>query len=299
MKLSIIIVPYKCKDKLEVTLDAVFASSLSFDYEVFVVDNNSEDGTDELIKTKYLSNSNVADKLKYLPQNTNWGFPIANNIAMRQATGDYILLLNPDTKVEPNNFEVMLSFMESRPDVGISTCKLVRPDGEIDPASRRSEPNPKVSFYRLSGLQYLFPKWFGAYNVLNSDLGAESELDACSGAYMFMSRKCYELTQGFDERFYMYGEDLDLCKRVRESGLKVWYYPKTSCVHYKGQSSKRAPQKALYAFHDAMWIYYDKHYRKSYNVFMDAFVYAGVWGRYYWKSFRNLLRPANKKFVSK
>lgn len=298
MKLSVIIVSYKCKDVLDVTLEAVFGSQVNFDYEVILLDNDSQDGTVEMVQEKYLAKPDVAAKLTFI-ENENVGFGVANNQGMKLAKGDYILLLNPDTKVDPDNFQVMAEFMQSRPDVGIATCKLVKPDGSLDAASRRSEPNPKVAFYRLSGLQFLFPKKFGAYNVLNGDLNQESELDACVGAYMFMSRACYEATNGFDERYYMYGEDLDLCRSAREKGFKVWYYPKTSCVHYKGQSSKRAPQRSLYAFHEAMWIYYDKWYRAKNSIFMDAFVYIGVWGRYYWKSLRNLMRPKAAKFVSK
>ncbi len=299
MKLSIIIVPYKCKSALDVTLEAVFASQVNFDYEVIILDNDSQDGTVEMVNEKYLSKAELAGRTHLIENGENLGFPKANNIGMRKSRGEYILLLNPDTKVDSDNFQKMMDLMESRPDIGMATCKLLAIHGGIDPASRRSEPNPKTAFYRLSGLQFLFPKKFGAYNVLNGDINQESELEACSGAYMFLSRKCYEVTKGFDESFYMYGEDLDLCKRTREAGLKIWYYPHTSCVHYKGQSSKRAPQKSLYAFHDAMWIYYDKWYRKDSNIFMDAFVYSGIWGRYYYKSFLNLLRPKNKRFVSK
>ena len=128
-------------------------------------------------------------------------------MGMKLATGEYILLLNPDTKLDPDNLEVMVKFMRDRRDVGIATCKLVRPNGELDHAARRSEPDPKVAFYRLSGLQKLFPKRFGAYNVLNSNVNVGSQIDACSGAYMLLSRKAYQLTNGFDERFFMYGED--------------------------------------------------------------------------------------------
>lgn len=299
MKLSIITVPYKCRDALDVTLEAVYKSQVNFDYEVIILDNDSQDGTSEMVREKYLSKPEIAAHTQFIENGSNLGFPVANNIGMVMAKGDYILLLNPDTKVDVDNFQVMMDLMESRPDIGIATCKLIKPTGELDAASRRSEPDPKTAFYRLSGLQYLFPKKFGSYNVLNSNLDEESELDACVGAYMFMSRECYQKTNGFDERFYMYGEDLDLCKRAREAGFKIWYFPQTKCIHYKGQSSKRAPQKSLYAFHDAMWIYYDKHYRAKYNIFMDAFVYVGVWGRYYWKSIRNLMRPKAKQFVSK
>lgn len=299
MKLSIIIIPFKCKDALDVTLEAVYASKVNFDYEVIILDNDSDDGTVEMVNHKYLSQPSIAEKTQFIENGANLGFPKANNIGMRKAKGDYILLLNPDTKVDSDNLQEMMDFMENHSEVGVATCKLLRPNGELDPASRRSEPNPKVAFYRLSGLQYLFPRKFGTYNDLGGDLSKSAEIEAISGAYMFMSRKCYEITGGFDETFYMYGEDLDLCRKVREAGLKVWYYPATSCVHYKGQSSKRAPQKSLYAFHDAMWIYYDKWYRNNSNLLMDVFVYCGVWGRYYYKSFRNLLRPKAKKFVSK
>jgi GT2 family glycosyltransferase len=289
MDLSIVIVPYKCKDKLEVTLEAVFNSQTNFKFEVIVIDNDSQDGTVEMVREKY-------PRVKLI-ENDNVGFGKSNNLGMQLATGDYILLLNPDTKVDRDNLQTMLNFMQSRPDVGIATCKLIKPDGTIDPASRRSEPDPKVAFYRLSGLQYLFPKTFGAYNALRTDPNQSAELQACSGAYMFMSRACYEKTHGFDERFFMYGEDLDLCRKAREAGFKIWWHPETACVHYKGQSSSRAPQKMLYAFHEAMWIYYDKWYRKDQNFLMDGFVYIGVWGRYYWKFFRNLFRK--HKYVSK
>lgn len=299
MKLSVIIVPYKCKEALDVTLTAVYNSQVNFDYEVIILDNDSQDGTVELVNNKYLSRPEINARTKFIENGTNLGFPKANNIGMRLATGEYILLLNPDTKVDPDNFQIMMDLMSNRADIGIATCRLQLASGGIDPASRRSEPDPKTAFYRLSGLQFLFPKRFGSYNVLNSNLDEESELDACVGAYMFMSRQCYEITQGFDEQFYMYGEDLDLCKRTREAGLKVWYFPQTTCIHFKGQSSKRAPQRSLYAFHQAMWIYYNKHYRKQYNFLMDIFVYVGVWGRYFWKSFRNSLRPPSKKYVSK
>lgn len=299
MDLSIITVSFFDKAALDVTLEAIFKSTTKYSYEVIVVNNASPDGSMDMVREKYYSNPNYKDKLKLIDNDSNLGFGKGNNIGMQAATGDYILLLNSDTKVDPDNFDIMLDFVKSRPDVGIATCKLVKPDGSLDAASRRSEPDPKVAFYRLSGLQYLFPKKFGAYNVINSDINQESELDACVGAYMLISRKAYQLTHGFDEDFFMYGEDLDLCKRVRDEGLKIWYYPKSSCVHFKGQSSKRTPQKMIYYFHQTMWLYYKKHYQAKYNIFMDIFVYCGVWGRYLLKSFLNLLRPKNRRFVSK
>ncbi len=296
--LSIIIVPYKSRDDLDVALTAVFNSQTNYSYEVIMVDNDPQDGTDVMVKEKYLSRPDIAAKITYLPQSENLGFGTANNLGMQQAKGEYILLLNPDTKLDPANLEVMINFMKSRSDVGIATCKLLRGNGELDWASRRMEPTLTTSFLRLSGLQFIFPKWFGKYNVMNKDINQETEIDACVGAYMMISRKCYDTIGGFDDQnFFMYGEDLDLCKRAREAGFKIWYYPKTVCMHYKGQSSAKRPQKSLYEFHDVMWKYYKKHYSKKYFHLMDPFVYIGVWGRYYWKSFRNMFRK--KKYVSK
>ncbi|MEZ4179908.1 MAG: glycosyltransferase [Candidatus Doudnabacteria bacterium] len=125
----------------------------------------------------------------------------------------------------------------------------------------------------------------------------ESELEACSGAYMIMPRKIYEITGGFDPDYFMYAEDLDLCKLVRDAGYKVWYYPKTKCIHYKGKSSGKVAAFALFHFHDTMWIYYKKHYQNKYSWLMSLFVYTGIWGRYYWLSFLNIFRK--KKVVSK
>ena len=297
MKLSVIIVPYKCKDELDVALEAVYKQITSYDYEVIIIDNDSQDGTVEMVKEKYLSQSELSVKT-VLIENSNEGFGKANNRGMAMAKGDYILLLNPDTKLAPDNFQVMVDFMQSRKDVGMATCKLLKANGDLDWACRRSEPDPKIAFYRLSGLQFLFPKKFGTYNVMNKDINQETEVDCIVGAYMMISRDCYQTVRGFDTEFFMYGEDIDLCYRVRQGGFKIWYYPKTMSFHYKGKSSKKSSQKSLYAFHEAMILYYKKHYQKKYNSkFMDGFVYLGVWGRYCLKSLVNFFRT--DKFVSR
>lgn len=297
MKLSVILVLYNARDVIEVTLDALYASKVDFDYEVIIVDNKSPDDSVQIIKDKYLSDPAVAAKTKLIFNSENFGFGIGNNIGMKQATGDYILLLNTDTKISPENLQVMVDFISKRPDIGAATCKLIKADGQIDPASRRSEPNLVRSFFRLFGFQSLFPKVFGGYNLLNKDPKISSELESCSGAYFLMSREAYEKTGGFDERFFMYGEDLDLCRSIRESGLKIWWHPETTCVHYRGQSSKKTPQKTLFAFYDAMWIYYKKWYSKKYFHLLDPVVFLGTRVLYYWKYFQNLFRK--EKIVSK
>ena len=206
------------------------------------------------------------------------------------AKGEFLLLLNPDTKIAPDNIQTMIDFMKRRMDVGIASCKLVKANGELDWACRRQEPDPKTSFLRLSGLQHLFPKKFGDYNLLRKPVDEETEIDACAGAYMMIPRKIAQRLGGFDERFFMYGEDLDLCKRCREAGLKVWYYPKTMSYHYKGQSSKKASRPSLYAFHGAMWLYYKKWYYKDTPTIISLLIYLGIWGRYYCKLLMNVFR---------
>jgi GT2 family glycosyltransferase len=193
----------------------------------------------------------------------------------------------------------MHDFMESRPEVGIATCKLVKGNGELDWACRRSFPDPWVSFFRLSGLSKLFPnnKTLAAYNLTYKSIDEETEIDSCVGAFMFISPACLKAVKGFDTDYYMYGEDLDMCYRAKQAGFKVWYYPKTTTIHYKGQSSRKAPKRALYAFHDAMWIFYRKHLYNKYNPLFSGLVYVGIWGRYYLKLMQNLFRK--EKIVSK
>ncbi len=297
MKLSIIIPLYNSKSVIEVTLDAVYSSQVNFDYEVIIVDDHSPQDEVALITQKYLSDPQLARKTQIYRNEVNLGFGRTNNVGLAKAKGDYILLLNSDTKLDPDNLQTMVDFMESRPDVGAATCKLVMANGEIDKASRRGEPNLVRSFFRLFGLQKLFPKWFGGYNQLDKDPNQEAELEACSGAYLFMRRKAYQATGGFDERYFMYAEDLDLCRSIREAGFKIWWYPKTSCVHYRGQSTRKTPQKMLYAFYEAMWIYYKKWYSQKYWHLLDPVVWTGVWLLYSYKSLLNLFRK--EKYVSK
>ncbi len=297
MKLSIIFVLYNARDVIETALDAVYASLVNFDYEVIIVDNKSPDDSVNFIREKYLSQDGIAQKTKLILNPQNDGFGIGNNIGMKQATGDYILLLNTDTKLAPDNLQTMINFLESRQDVGAATCKLVMANGEIDKASRRAEPNLLRSFFRLFGLQRLSPKIFGGYNLMDKNPEQESELEACSGAYLMMSRIAYQKTGGFDERFFMYGEDLDLCRSIRETGYKIWWYPKTACVHYRGQSTKKTSQKMLFAFYDAMWIYYKKWYSKKYWYLLDPIVFLGTRVLYFWKTLANYFRK--EKYVSK
>ena len=274
INLSIIILSYKSKEHLKVLLPSVFGSegvsfgvdnSARYTAEVIVVDNGSQDGTLQWLQaTSY--------PLQAIP-NGNTGFASGNNIGIKKSSGKYILLLNPDTKLEPNTLKEMLDFMESREDVGISGCKLIKADGKLDLACRRRFPNPWNSFQRL------FLKNNQNYNYSDISEDQSMEVDSVVGAFLLIRRSVIDKIGLLDEQFFMYGEDLDWCWRCKESGFKVWYYPKVICHHYKGESSKKAPFKALKWFHDAMWIFYNKHYAKKYNFVFNGLVYLGIYCR--------------------
>ncbi|MBI5530879.1 MAG: glycosyltransferase family 2 protein [Candidatus Doudnabacteria bacterium] len=283
MDLSIVILSYRSKKDLERLLPSVFASQTKYSFEVIVVDNGSNDGTYEWVQA--YSNQHLAYSIKLI-RNTNTGFSAGNNLGIKQASGKYILLLNPDTEIESNTFEVMLDFMESHPDVGISGCKVLKPDGSLDLACRRKFPNPWNSFKRLFLLSN------SDYNLTGKDVNQEMEIDSVMGAFLLIrnfgksenqrvGETDFRLPSGdyLDEEFFMYGEDLDLCWRCKEAGWKVWYYPKTSITHYKGSSSAKIAFRALKWFHDAMWIFYRKHYKNKYPFFFNWLVFLGIYAR--------------------
>lgn len=299
--LSIIILSYEAKEHLRVLLPSLLASGTKYSYEVIVVDNGSDDGTSEWMKE--LISRSAYQQISFI-QNTNTGFAAGNNIGIKQSSGRYVLLLNPDTKLEPDTLEIMLDFMESRPDVGISGCKLIKADGTLDLACRRRFPNPWNSFKRLFLLDSK------DYNYTDIDENKEMEVDSVVGAFMLIRRigeseksenrnYDFRLPNGnyLDEDFFMYGEDLDLCWRCKEAGLKVWYYPKTFITHYKGSSSAKVPFKALKWFHESMWIFYKKHYSQKYFFVFNWLVFLAIYFRLGLLTLVNLVKA--NRYVSK
>lgn len=283
MGLSIVIVNYNTKAELRQCLQSVFNSQTKFDYEVWVVDNASSDQSAEMVKAEF-------PKVGLIENRDNVGYSKANNQALRLAQGRYLLLLNPDVEVEPGTFDKMVSFMDNNPMVGISGCRVVKPDGSLDKACRRKFPNPANSFFYLTGL--------GAsdYNLALPD-DRIAEVDSVMGAFLLIRSEVMEKVGLLDETFFMYGEDLDWCYRAKAAGYKVMYVPVTTVVHHKGSSSRKAPQKALYEFHRAMLIFYDKHYRRKHSFLVNIVVKLGIWMRYYFKLMQNALR--HEQYVSK
>lgn len=272
MDLSIIILSFKSKEHLKVLLPSIQESKTRFSYEVIIVDNDSKDGTSEWVENELRSGRSDVKDFRLI-RNINNGFSAGNNIGIRQSNGRFILLLNPDTKIEPDTIEVMIDFMEKNPAVGISGCKLIKADGTLDLACRRRFPNPWNALARFSAVSNT------NYNYTDRDENVSMEVDSVVGAFMMIRRPVLELIGYLDESFFMYGEDLDWCWRCKEEGFKVWYYPKTFIHHYKGESSKKAPFRSLKWFHDAMWIFYKKHYADKYPFFFNCIVWGGIYSR--------------------
>lgn len=292
MDLSVIIVNFNTKEKLRACLRSIFASQTKFTFEAWVVDNASSDGSAEMVKAEF-------ERVRLIENEGNVGFSKANNQALRQASGRYFLLLNSDVEVSSDTFDKMLLYMDNNSMVGVSGCRVLKADGTLDLASRRSFPNPVNAFFRLTGLSFLFPKsrTVSSYNLTHLPEDQITEVDSVMGAFLLIRRDVVARIGLLDEDFFMYGEDLDWCFRVKAAGYKVMYVPITKVIHHKGSSSRKLPQKALYEFHRAMRIFYDKHYRAENNFLLNLIAYAGIWLRYVALKAINSFRQ--EKYVSK
>ena len=256
MQLSIIIVNYNVRDLLLNAIASLRRALVGIEGEIIVVDNASSDGAVELLERDY------PDVLT-LPQDRNLGFGRAHNIGISHAKGEYILILNPDTLVQEDTLRKMIDFMEEHPKAGAVGCKILHPDGTLDPAAKRGFPSPWSAFSRVFGLSRLFPRsrFFGGYNMSWIDDETTNQVQALSGSFMFYRASVLRELGGFDSDFFMYGEDLDLCWRTRKGGWEVWYYPETSIIHLKGESTKRSSLDSIAMFYDAMEIFARKHFR--------------------------------------
>jgi hypothetical protein len=261
LDLSIIIVNYNVKEFLQNLIHSIEKASTNLTKEIIIIDNASDDGSVEFIKEKF-------PQIKLIANQTNLGFGKANNIGLKQAAGKYILLINPDTLVAEDTFEKMIKFFESNKNVGLAGCKILNPDGSLQLACRRSFPGPWTSFTKVTGLSTLFPKSkiFARYNLTYLDENKSYEVDAISGSFMMMRKEVYEKVGGFDEQFFMYGEDLDLCYRIQKAGYKVFYVHSTQIIHYKGESTKRSSIDETKVFYSAMHLFVKKHLSTSFLV---------------------------------
>lgn len=269
MLLSIIIVNYKVRELLKQCLHSIYASTLKEDIEIFVVDNDSNDNCINYLQP-------IFPKVKYIQSNENIGFARANNLAINQASGKYILLLNPDTIIGEHVLENTVQFMEKNPKTGALGVKMIDNSGHFLPESKRGFPTMWVSFCKLSGLNSLFKnsRLFGKYHLRYLDENQPHEVDILCGAYMLLRHEAIREIGSLDEKFFMYGEDIDLSYRIQKSGWKIQYLP-TKILHYKGESAHKNDLHYVKIFFDAMYIFYRKHFPK-YNLLYLCLVKLGM-----------------------
>lgn len=260
--ISVIIVNYNVKELLEQCIASVIKAAVNLKIEIIVVDNNSFDGSVPYIKSKFPAITDI----KIIESPVNLGFAKANNLGAAEAKGEYLLILNPDTILQEDTLDKSLGFYRSNPDSGAVTCKLILPNGKLDLACRRSFPTPSVAVFRILGLSKLFPKSriFGKYNLTYLDENETYEVDAIVGAFMLIKSSVFGKIKGFDEDYFMYGEDLDLCFRIKEAGYKVYYYSGTSIIHYKGESTKKSSISYVNNFYGAMQIFVRKNLQTNF-----------------------------------
>ncbi|MEK7264398.1 MAG: glycosyltransferase [Bacteroidota bacterium] len=258
MELSVIIVNYNVRIFLENALISIQKAMSGIDGEIFVVDNASNDGSAEMLKNKFSS-------VHLIENEKNLGFAKANNLALKNTSGKFILLINPDTIVQEDTLSVMLNYFKENPNVGLGGCKVLNPDGTLQLACRRSFPSPWVAFTKIVGLSNIFPqtKIFGKYNLSYLSADEIQEVDAVSGSFMMLRREVYENIGGLDEDFFMYGEDLDWCYRIQKAGWKINYIPITQIIHYKGESTKRSSIDDIKYFYQSMQLFVKKHFRSA------------------------------------
>ena len=274
MDLSIIIVNYNVKEFLQNLLLSVEKASINITKEIIIVDNASNDGSVEFLKEKFPS-------IKLIENKHNVGFGKANNQALKIASGKFILMINPDAVVSEDTFDKMISFFNKNPDAGLAGCKILNPDGSLQLACRRSFPGPWTSFCKVTGLSNLFPnnKLFARYNLTYLNTDQTYEVDAISGSFMMMKKEVYEKLGGFDDDFFLYGEDLDLCYRIQKAGYKVYYVHTTQIIHYKGESTRRSSLDETKVFYEAMHLFVKKHFSSSFiveTILRTAIVVRGV-----------------------
>lgn len=282
MNLSIVIVNYQTFEMTRDTIDSVLSYSYPFSYEIIVVDNAS--GDDSLDKLQEY----FKDSVKFIASTENNGFAAGNNQALRQIKSDYVLLLNSDTIVWENTLENIYNYMEKHEDVGACGCRVLLGDGNLDKACKRTFPNVKNSFFRLFHIPNNSSD--DNYNLTNLPDEGVYEIDCLTGAFMFIRKSVLDEIGLLDETFFMYGEDIDLCYRIKHAGWKIIYYGKSSITHLKGASSKKQKNKLIYEFYHAMYIYYKKHHASESSFIVNAVVYFGMIVLCVLKLFLNLFK---------
>jgi O-antigen biosynthesis protein len=274
MDLSVIIVNYNVRHFLEQCLNSVIKATENNLCEVFVVDNNSTDGSCKMVTSMF-------PDVKLIRNLNNQGFSAANNQAIRLSSARFILLLNPDTLIEEETFTRCLAFMNEHPDAGALGVRMINGNGKLLPESKRAIPTPGTAFFKMAGFSFLFPhsKLFNRYYLGHLDSSATTETEIISGAFMFIRKEVLEKTGLLDETFFMYGEDIDLSYRILKAGYKNYYFPDVRIIHYKGESTSKGKINYVVQFYKAMLIFAKKHFAEDGN---KSFLFIISLAVYFW-----------------
>ena len=293
MKLTVVIVSYNVRDYIAQCLLSLSRALQGLEAEVYVVDNHSHDDTVAYLREQF-------PEVTVIASNHNLGFARANNIAIRQTQGSYVLLLNPDTIVAETTISEALTFMDAHPEAGGLGVRMLRDDGFDAKESRRGLPTPSVAFYKMSGLCSRFPKSrrFGHYYMGYLPWDEPAQIEVISGAFCLLRREALNKIGLLDEDFFMYGEDIDLSYRLLKGGYQNWYLP-AKILHYKGESTQKSSFRYVHVFYDAMLIFFRKHYAHA-SLLLSLPIKAAIYGKAFVELCRMQLQRARRSlgFVS-
>ena len=271
MDLSVVILSYNTRDLLEQALRTVVAAAVDLEVEVIVVDNASHDDSADMVAEKF-------PQVRLIRNPRNVGFAAGNNIAFRQASGRHVLLVNSDTIVRRDSLSCLVRFLDEHPEAGAAGCKILNPDGTLQPDCMRGFPTPMAAFFKVSGLSRFFsnsPR-FARYNMTYLDPEQTHQVDALSGSCMMVRKQTMDQVGMLDEDYFMYGEDLDWCFRMHAAGWKIYYVPETEIIHFRGASGHHEPMRVLFRKNHAMSIFVKKNMRQRYRFFPMWFLHVGI-----------------------
>ena len=271
MRLSVVFLSYNTRDLTRQALNSVLAAAEGLEAEIFVVDNASADGSADMVAEEF-------PQVKLVCNEANVGFSAGNNVALRQVTGEYALLINTDTIVRRDALHAMVEFLDAHPEAGACGCKILDPDGTLQLDSRRGFPTPLAAFCKMSGLSRLFPKHplMARYHLTHLDPEQTAEIEVLSGSCMMVRKAAMDQVGLLDEDYFMYGEDIDWCYRFHQAGWKIYYLPTTAIIHFRGESGRGTPLKILYRKSRAMSIFVNKHMARRYRFFPLWLLQVGI-----------------------